>query len=207
MNTGLWFDGTPLVSVWPTQRAARWASGASGEPAPGETKPVAISGVWRPGRGTLLRNPPRTQYRVPPLPSPGCAKWPWDTAGEVRSSPVVRPSFSRHPHSPAFVFAVWEIEVHCGASPLCFSQSGPCSSQLFFFSFFSSFRGFFFPTISLPLLCGILQKYNLQVSSMAVSVSSCQLERFLQYPELVCQANIREVDGISLCAHTAKGNV
>lgn len=35
------------------QRAARWASGANGEPAPGETKPVATSGVWRPGHGTL----------------------------------------------------------------------------------------------------------------------------------------------------------
>lgn len=35
------------------QRAARWVSGANGEPAPGETKPVALSGVWRPERGTL----------------------------------------------------------------------------------------------------------------------------------------------------------
>lgn len=116
-------------------------------------------------------------------------------------APVTRSSFS-HLHRVTLalrhLFLPSErLRFTAALLPLCFSQSGPCStSQLFFFFFF---RGLF-PTISFPLLCGILQKYNLQVSSMAVSVSSCQLERFLQYAEHVCQANMREVDGISLFA-------
>ena len=51
-------------------------------------------------------------------------------------------------------------------------------------------------------------KYELQVSSMAVSVSSRQLERYLRCTQHVCQAIKWEVkSGISPCANTAKGNI
>lgn len=47
-------------------------------------------------------------------------------------------------------------------------------------------------------------KYELQVSSMAISVSSCQLERYLWCTQHACQALKREVkSGVSLYVNTA----
>lgn len=81
----LW-SGFQMLILFFLQRAVRWASGASGGRAPGETKHVASSGVWRLAQGILWRNRQETRYHVLRLLSPGGAKCLCDTAGKVRRS-------------------------------------------------------------------------------------------------------------------------
>lgn len=78
------------------------------------------------------------------------------------------------------------------AHEIVFFHGGPRLSQRFFFLFF--LRYIFPPSsppspVSFPLLLGILQSTNGRFSSMAVSVSSRQPDRYLRWhTQRACQA-------------------